>query len=91
MACWSYPSHSCSTRRGKPLVAIGITKALDNYDYGGGTAMEVLAIGLALAVVALVWGLFKVLARSGWRRMDARECPMMPNIKWIIVFRCGGG
>jgi len=41
--------------------------------YGGGTAMEVLAIGLALAVVALVWGLFKVLAPSGWRRMDARD------------------
>src|SRR5262249_6383178 len=58
---------------GKPPVAIGITKALENYDYGGGTAMEVLAIGPALAVVAVVWGLFNVLAPSGWRRIEARS------------------
>jgi iron(III) transport system permease protein len=56
---------------GKPPVAIGITKALENYDYGGGTAMEVFAIGLALAVVALAWGLFRVFAPSGWRRIGA--------------------
>lgn len=58
---------------GKPPVAIGITKALQNYDYGGGTAMEVVAIGLALAVVALAWGLFRVLAPGGWRRIGARN------------------
>ncbi len=54
---------------GKPPVAIGITKALANYDYGGGTAMEVLAIGLALVVVGAAWALFALAAPRGWRRI----------------------
>jgi iron(III) transport system permease protein len=54
---------------GKPPVSVGITKALANYDYGGGTAMEVLAILFALAVVALVWALFRLLTPAGWRRI----------------------
>ena len=33
---------------GQPPVAVGITKALANYDFGGGTAMEVIAILVAL-------------------------------------------
>ncbi len=56
---------------GRPPVSVGITKALANYDFGGGTAMEVLAILFALGVVALVWGAFRVLAPVGWRRMGA--------------------
>ncbi|MDX6235229.1 MAG: iron(III) transport system permease protein [Kribbellaceae bacterium] len=53
----------------KPPVAVGITKALANYDFGGGTAMEVIALLLALAVMGLVWGLFGLLAPAGWRRL----------------------
>lgn len=56
---------------GHPPVAIGITKALANYDLGGGTAMEVTAIGLALAVMAGAWGLFHLLAPKGWRRLGS--------------------
>ncbi|TNC21429.1 ABC transporter permease [Amycolatopsis alkalitolerans] len=53
----------------QPPVSVGITKALSNYDFGGGTAMEVIAIVLALGVIALVWGLFWLLAPVGWRRL----------------------
>jgi iron(III) transport system permease protein len=52
-----------------PPIAVGITKALANYDFGGGTAMEVTAVILTLAVVALVWGAFHVLAPAGWRHL----------------------
>ena len=54
---------------GNPPVAIGITKALANYDYGGGTAMEVMAIMFALLVVAVVWAAFGLLAPRGWRHV----------------------
>lgn len=50
-----------------PTVSVGITKALANYDYGGGTAMEVVAVLFALLVVAGAWGLFRLLAPAGWR------------------------
>ncbi len=56
---------------GQPPVAVGITKALSNYDFGGGTAMEVLAILLALAVTGLLWGLWALFAPAGWRRLGA--------------------
>ena len=52
-----------------PPVSIGITKALANYDFGGGTAMEVIAVLTALLVVVVVWGLFRLLAPAGWRRV----------------------
>lgn len=54
---------------GNAPVSVGITKALAAYDYGGGTAMEVVAIVFALAVVGVVWGLFRLLTPPGWRRM----------------------
>ncbi|MDQ1734085.1 MAG: iron(III) transport system permease protein [Pseudonocardiales bacterium] len=54
---------------GRAPVSVGITKALANYDYGGGTAMEVLAILFALLVVAIVWVLFRLLTPAGWRRI----------------------
>ncbi len=50
-------------------VSVGITKALANYDLGGGTAMEVLAVLFALAVVAAAWGLFRLLTPAGWREV----------------------
>jgi len=52
-----------------PPVSVGITKALANYDFGGGTAMEVIAVLFALAVVAAAWILFRLLAPVGWRRL----------------------
>lgn len=52
-----------------PPVSVGIEHALSTYDFGGGTAMEVLAVVFALGVVAAAWGLFRVLAPIGWRRM----------------------
>lgn len=52
-----------------PTVSVGIEKALSNYDYGGGTAMEVLAVLCALAVIGLVWGVFQLAAPAGWRRL----------------------
>ena len=62
-----------------PPVSVGITKALANYDYGGGTAMEVIAIVFALLVVATAWGLFRVLAPAGWRQLgEARRKAPMP-------------
>ena len=54
---------------GHAPVSVGITKALANYDFGGGTAMEVVAILVALVVVELVWGLFRLLAPAGWHRI----------------------
>lgn len=54
---------------GEPPVSVGITKALSNYDYGGGTAMEVLAILFALAVTGVMWAAFRLLAPAGWRRL----------------------
>ena len=52
-----------------PPLAIGIEHALAAYDYGGGTAMEVVAILAALGVIGLVWGLFHLAAPAGWRRL----------------------
>ena len=42
-----------------------------NYDFAGGTAMEVIAVLGALAVVALAWGVFRLLAPAGWRRLGS--------------------
>ena len=54
---------------GHEPVSVGIDKALFNYDFGGGTAMEVIAILSALVVVAIVFTLFKVFAPAGWKRI----------------------
>ncbi len=56
---------------GHPPVSVGITHALSNYDFGGGTAMEVLAVLFALVVVGATWLAFGLLAPRGWRRVGA--------------------
>lgn len=56
-----------------PPVSVGIEHALANYDFGGGTAMEVLAVLFALVVVGVAWGLFRLLAPIGWRRLGTRR------------------
>lgn len=58
---------------GKPPLAIGIETALSKYDFSGGTAMEVLAILFALAVVGVVWGLYHLLAPAGWQRLGRAD------------------
>lgn len=52
-----------------PTVSVAITKALSNYDYSGGTAMEVLALLVAFAVVGTALGAFRLLAPPGWRQL----------------------
>lgn len=56
-----------------PPVSVGIEHALANYDFGGGTAMEVVAVLFALVVVGLAWSLFRLLAPAGWRRIGTRR------------------
>lgn len=56
---------------GKPPISVGITAALSKFDYGGGTAMEVLAVLLALVVVGIAWGLFALFAPRGWLKIGA--------------------
>jgi iron(III) transport system permease protein len=52
---------------GTEPVSVGINVALGKYDFGGATAMEVLAILFALAVVAAGYALYRVAAPIGWR------------------------
>ena len=52
---------------GRQPISVGIETALSKYDFGGGTAMEVVAIMVALVVVAVAFGAFRLLAPSGWR------------------------
>ncbi len=50
-------------------LAVGIDRTLGNFDFGGGTAMEVLAIFSALIVVAIVLSLFEIFAPKGWKQL----------------------
>jgi len=52
---------------GKQPISVGIETALGKYDFGGGTAMEVLAILFALAIVGAAFAAFRLLAPAGWR------------------------
>lgn len=54
---------------GSEPVSVGINHALSAYDFGGGTAMEVIAIGSALLVVGLAYALFATFAPKGWKKM----------------------
>jgi iron(III) transport system permease protein len=54
---------------GSEPLSVGIDKALANYNFGGGTAMEIMGIFSALIVVALIYGSFKLLAPIGWKRI----------------------
>ncbi|WP_438352168.1 ABC transporter permease [Microbacterium sp. CJ88] len=54
---------------GSPPLAVGIEKALSNYDFGGGTAMQVIAIAIALAVVGATSLLYTLLAPRGWKQI----------------------
>lgn len=54
---------------GSEPISVGITSTLGKYDFGGGTAMEVLAILSALVVVAVAYALFRFVAPSGWKNI----------------------
>ncbi|NEN04293.1 iron ABC transporter permease [Diaminobutyricibacter tongyongensis] len=54
---------------GEQPISVGITTALSKYDFGGGTAMEVLAILSALAVVGVGYLVFRIVTPVGWRHL----------------------
>jgi iron(III) transport system permease protein len=54
---------------GSPPVAVGIELSLAGFDYGGGTAIEVLSIVWALVVVSIAFFLFNRFAPPGWKRL----------------------
>lgn len=51
-----------------PPISIAIERRLENYDFAGGTAIEVVAVLGALLVTALVLGAYRLLAPRGWRQ-----------------------
>jgi len=51
-----------------PPASVAIQDNLGNYHYGVGMAQAVLAVGCALACVAVVLAAYRFLAPSGWRR-----------------------
>ena len=52
-----------------PPISIAIERHLENYDFAGGTAIEVVGVLGALVVTALVLGAYRLLAPRGWRRV----------------------
>jgi len=54
---------------GSPPVAVGIELSLAGFDFGGGTAIEVLSILWALVVVGIAFFLFNCFAPPGWKRL----------------------
>ena len=58
---------------GSQPISVGITTTLSKYDFGGGTAMEVLAILSALVVVGVAFALLRILTPKGWRLMGAAQ------------------
>jgi iron(III) transport system permease protein len=52
-----------------PPASVSIENNLSNYHYGLGMAQSVLAVGIALAAVAVVLGCYRLAAPAGWRRI----------------------
>ncbi len=52
---------------GEQPISVGITATLSKYDFGGGTAMEVLAIVTALLVVGVATTISRLATPRGWR------------------------
>ncbi|CAG4916567.1 unnamed protein product, partial [Acidithrix sp. C25] len=50
-------------------LSVAINKLTAGYDYGGGTAMSVLALGVALLVIGVVNGAYRIFAPEGWKKM----------------------
>ncbi len=54
-----------------PPISIAIERRLENYDFAGGTAVEVISVLGLLAVAALVLLGYRLLAPRGWRQVGA--------------------
>ncbi len=54
-------------------VSVAILRVLGKADIGLGTALSVVAVLFTLVVVALVLGIFRVLAPAGWRKWHQQE------------------
>ncbi|NYI39995.1 ABC transporter permease [Demequina lutea] len=54
---------------GSQPISVGITNTLSKYDFGGGMAMEVLAIVTALLVVGVAALIFRLVTPRGWRTL----------------------
>jgi iron(III) transport system permease protein len=52
-----------------PPLSVAIEDNLSNYHFGVGMAQSVVAVGIALAAVAAVFGAYRLLAPAGWRRI----------------------
>ena len=50
-------------------LSVAINKLTAGYDYGGGTAMSVIALTAALVVIGVANGLYRLLAPRGWQKM----------------------
>jgi iron(III) transport system permease protein len=58
---------------GEQPISVGITATLAKYDFGGGTAMEVLAILTALVVVLVATLIFRLATPRGWRTLGTAK------------------
>lgn len=58
---------------GSPPVAVGIELSLAGFDFGGGTAIEVLSILWALFVVGIAFFIFNRFAPVGWKRLGNQQ------------------
>ena len=56
---------------GQPPASVAINDNLSNYHFGVGMAQSVVAVVIALAVVGLVLGLYRILAPRGWRHIGS--------------------
>ena len=50
-------------------LSVVINKLTAGYDYGGGTAMSVIALGAALLVIGAVSRIYRLLAPRGWQKL----------------------
>ena len=57
----------------QPPLSVSIQDNLGNYHFGIGTAQSVVAVLMALAVVGLVLGGYRLIAPRGWRRIGANN------------------
>jgi iron(III) transport system permease protein len=53
----------------QPPVSVAIEDNLSNYHFGVGIAQAVLSVAIAFAAVAIVLGLYRLVAPAGWRRI----------------------
>ena len=58
---------------GEQPISVGITATLSKYDFGGGTAMEVLAILTALLIVLTATLIFRLATPRGWRTLGTAK------------------